>query len=307
MRLIRNKAFCLPLIVMLAYCLDSGAQSHLSKTFAFEGRTLHMDPEINSAVHDNLLAGVNKLLAQNPPEFQGIDLQRLKAKIPTVKILIATGEPLVGSGVRNDGVNFTTENFAILNYETTKKHSPTQTIIIQWHESLEALGYNDANNLLSNAIVLKSQNPSLTLAPVITEKLKAQFNEPLRTKNRVSRSEGGATSVGGGGDGETAEIKMILLYLMNKSMLNLSAEDTEKMNHFMESAMNTPLESKEFIAHYRDVKSYGRLSFGINTFDNKITILIDPKEWQPINGPISSMSDSNLELLTQIATVLRYL
>jgi hypothetical protein len=302
----KAKLLLLSIFVTTGYSLDSFAETPTSGPATFEGRKVYMDSEINDAIQSNLLMDIDKLISQNSADFQGLDLFKLKSRIPDIKIFIAAGEPLTGSGVRNGAINFTRENFVILNNATTKSQSHTQTKLLHWHEALGALGYNDENYLISGSIYMKVTTPHTQFTPTLKQRLEKQFNEPLNKNNKIFRSiDGGATGVGGGGDGQTAEIKTVLLYYLNE-VAPSAQNKSDKVNALIDLAIDTPIESKEYASEYLSLKEYGRLSIGINRYNTKISLLVDPKEWHPIR-PQTSLSESNFELLMQITTVLRNL
>lgn len=297
------KLIILSVFVISVYAVDSFSES----TATLLNRKIYKDQEAHQIIQDNLLDTVDRLIAQNSPDLDGVDLQKLKSSIPSINWYVYSGEPLVGSGIRSDAVNLPEQRIVLLNYENTKVFSSIQMSLIQWHEAYGALGYNDENILLSVITVLKANNPDFKLSSSLKKNFQKQFNEPIISQNKIYIAAGGATSVGGGGNGKTAEVKMILLMLLNKIALAQKDENTQQTEKLMSLLVDTPIESNEFESQYLHLINNGRLSIGINKFNGKISILIDPKEWEPLAKNILPLSNKNLELVTQIANVLRYL
>ncbi len=305
MRYSRIDSLLLSILVTIVYSVASSTED--SDLVVLKGHKIYLDQESQKIIRNNLISQIDQLLAQKHAEFSDVDLNQLKSRINRIRVGIAVGEPLVGSGVRNDAVNFNQQNIILLNYDRTKNYSPVQMSILQWHEALGALGYNDENYLLSSGLFQKLATPSQALNPHILKRFITQFNEPLREKNiEFNNSDGGVTAVGGGGDGETAEIKMFLLSLLNKLPPTTTPEAAAKIQVYIDKAIDTPIETDELLEKYLSVKEYLRVKIGINRLNGKITILINPAHWRP-SIKFHFQNPDNAELLTEIATVIHYL
>lgn len=304
MRYIAIKAFALSLLVTTVYAIDSRGQSSGGNTFHSSGRTFYIDNQIGQIIRANLLRDLDVLSGARFPEFANINVENLRARIPSIKVVSYSGDAMIGSGVRSDAINFTKQNFILLNHEKMGGYSPRQVQIMQWHEALGALGYDDENYLLSSTLTMRVADPQMRLSSVIVERFQKQFNAPLRKDNKISKQiEGGATGIGGGGDGETAEIKMLTLSYLNKMYSYVATSDFKKLNTILKVAIDTNIESKDLSDRYSKVLGGERVGMGVNSFDAKIDILVDTKYWgHQANGEISTSAE---RLLQEVMAVLK--
>ncbi|MDX9732441.1 MAG: hypothetical protein RBT63_11770 [Bdellovibrionales bacterium] len=270
-----------------------------------DGRAFYFSNDLQTDAIHSLRDKLDLLIARDHKEFDGVDLKGLRSKLDQIRVFIYSGEPFIASGVRAAAVNFAKQGFILLHYDRTKKYSAKQILIILFHEALGALGYHDDNYLLTACLFMKLQEPNRPLSPFIEQRMRRQFDKPKITQNQVLiASGGGATSVGAGGDGVTAEVKVHVLSLLNQSHPTLSIESQALLERIMEDVINTHFESFEFRDRYGHIIEYGRLGIGLNKLTTNFDILINTDEWNPVMS-LNSITRSNMELLEQIAIVLR--
>lgn len=304
----RLKTFLLSVIVTLVYSLNTWSSDFdglPKKTMMVAGRIIYFDEKISKSVRQELLNEVNGLISQNSPDLKGINLEELKARTQKIVVVVADGKPFVGSGYRNGAVNFPEKETVVYNYGKLKNYSGTQRALIQWHEALGAMGYNDGNYLASTSITQKITAPKLQLHPQIQSRLKNQLNEPKMNQDNVwKEKDGGASGVGGGGDGDIAEIKWALLSYLNLLATQNELGDQTKSPKLIDLAIDTPLESTEFISKYQIISQFKNVKIARNKFTEKVCLLVDPDGWQPIDRTGGIVSENNLKFIIDIIIVL---
>jgi hypothetical protein len=299
----------IPFLVMALYFLSTSLILNSSWAIgADSAQKLYEQDSTSKIVQSKLLQDTQVLRSMKFTEFQHLNLESIDRAIRQLRFVIVDGQPLIGSGYRNGAVNLVEEQSILFNHLKFKDYSENQKTMLLWHEAWSAMGYDDDNYFLSVYIALKITQPELVIHPHIRQQFIKQSSQPLRTRNIRFAGEGGATGVGGGGDGMTAEVRQALI-----SYINLLATKPENFDgientiKIVELAIETPIESLEFVEQYKSVGTYKRLSFGINKHTSQITILIDPREWIPLDRSGRVITSNHIELLNQIITVLEAL
>lgn len=261
---------------------------------------IQMSQKMTQEIQSVLLKDIEVLTSLNAEEFHELDLKQIKSDIPKLVVAINLGPPLVGSGYRNGGVNFTEQNTFILNYEKLAEYSRSQKIFLTWHETLGALGYNDDNYLISIALLQKIANPQTEFHSEVKKRIRAQLNEAKRTQNlRFQSRNGGATGVGGGGDGDIAEIKSELFNILNYLALNNQITPS-----VLVTAFDTAIESIEFQNRYSFTVPMLRTKIARNDFSGKFSILVNTKEWDSNDNLNGRLSQRNMDLINEIIDIL---
>jgi hypothetical protein len=301
------------IIVTAVYCLgglgNAWASEEAPKALAVGENTFYLDDTITQATKRSLNQDLDQLMADRSGDFDGVDLLALRERIETLAVAGVDGPPLVGSGYRNGAVNMADLHVMFFNHKKLKTYNERQKSILRWHEALGAMGYTDENYFLSASIAIKVTTPEVRLHPRFRERLRSQFNLPLKKDEPEFRlAAGGATGVGSGGDGVCAEVRWALIAYMNLLASAGSFGDAEQTKSLINLAIDTPIEPVEFVRFYRNLIRYQDLSIGVNQFNLKIAILIDDAFFLPSSGVMQKQVDTKqTKRLNQIIDVLRAL
>ncbi|RYZ75456.1 MAG: hypothetical protein EOP06_32365 [Proteobacteria bacterium] len=104
------EASILALVVTCVYPLVSSAQAVSAKATDYQiqdaDRSYDLNPQFTYKLRQNLSQDIDRLAALESDEFRSVDLKELRARIQNVRVAVANGRPLIGSGYRNGAVNF---------------------------------------------------------------------------------------------------------------------------------------------------------------------------------------------------------
>lgn len=173
------------------------------------------------------LAIPEKLIAIKKTKVGQLDIEQLLAEIKTLTWMEnAAGVFQAGSGETRTGAIYDVEKRTITLNSGRAQFEPKDTMsIASLHEALGALGYIDENYQLSLLLKIHSltdQERSTIFDEQDFNRENIRFlNLEKRTKNFKYVMAGGATSVGGGGDGIVVQLKWYLL-LFGKQICQIS-------------------------------------------------------------------------------------
>ncbi len=305
----KNRRHFLAILVTCGYSLVGlGIESNPQPppNFSGENRTLYAPQILTDKSFQVTLKDIDNLIALKDKDLCGVNLDDLKQRVQKIKFGLVDGEPIVGSGYRNGALNLPEEKVVLYNLQKMEGYSIRQKTILRWHETFGAAGFDDDNYFLSVVVAIKLTSRT-TLHPELTKRFVQQFNRTRIQKDKTFGllAAGGATGVGGGGDGVTAEIKWMLISYMNQFSTKLGTP--EQTTELLDLAIDTPLESLEFKDKYSGLITYHQLSIGINMFNTQMTILIKESDWISPDENGSVVRQENIELINEIIDVLRAL
>lgn len=245
-------------------------------------------------------APLKKALEKGVTHLHGIDLKRASEEFATVNLYaVHNGASAIGAGafsVRFGSVYITETKSVYINTSSLENGGePTHGLLT--HEFFGALGYDDTNYQLTSVLVAnqvsdiakslqsfvtKSKKPAKTQT---SPRAKLYLNQYDKTGLKNSKSTGGVTVIGGGGDEVLITAKAFMLDHFTVWQKNfLTIKDTPKLKEFLQSLTYLDLNQldlkapifQEYLAHFV------LLPFEPMTYQTGLT-----------NSPIKSLEEVN--------------
>lgn len=325
MRYSRISIHTLPILVILVYSLNTvaipggtttgvatpvvAAPAPEESDFQYlmiEGRKVYYNAALTRDYRRNIQQAIDKIAASGSPDLQGVDFAEMKKRSEQIFVTVADGKPFVGSGYRNGAVNFAKQGMIIFNLEKIRKNGHNQNILKSWHEALEAMGYNDNNYLASSVFSQKAADPQTPLHPRVAKRLIQQLNEPRIQINKTwKEADGGATGVGGGGDGDIAEIKGALLFVLQKLAVLGELGSPTDSDALIDVAIDTPIESIEFESKYRFISKVAKITVARSLITDELTVLVNPQDWPSLHLTNGTITNEHTRFLHHIELVIK--
>lgn len=216
------------------------------------------------------------------------DLDLFAQEIGQTQLWInVSDQAIVGSSTRIGSVYFTQSKLVVLNATllTQLKGDPGSGIVVL-HEFLGANGYPDEDYQLSSffylAIHAGMSGKSAGLEEV-RKAVKAHLDRNARRTTNLQfalLSEGGASSVGGGGDPDTAEIKALAL----QSLTRAEGISAENLADWLPLFLNLSLEPNTYLKGFSKIIPTSFPGLAVGVVSKKIVIVVDPAYWRQIRS-----------------------
>lgn len=184
-------------------------------------RAIH-DPAFEREMRQAAATHVQQLVAEGRKSISSLNLEDLERDIAKVRWEKFGDGFLAGSGEQRSSSIYFVEDKRVVFNQLSLQYTPKAMLpLIALHESLGALGYEDEDYQLTLGILFHQKDLQdrlgLTdedLAPIFGN-IKVRSSTPIYLS---AASDGGSTSVGGGGDSAALDVKLTTL-LASKAWL----------------------------------------------------------------------------------------
>ncbi len=190
--------------------------------------------EFKSSMQNYAASIPNDLLKKGTTQIGDLNLKKLVEEIKTVDFEIFENGFLAGSGKkRSSSIYFVEQKKVIINSLALKFLAQEFFGPLALHEALGALGYYDENYEISLGLFLLLMPDNLGLKEILVQS--SLFKDLKRRTSEPLYANGGATSIGGGGDGLTMEAKTG--WLIQTLAKTSSSRRSEVVHHILRSTV----------------------------------------------------------------------
>lgn len=200
-----------------------------------------------------------ELLRQNKTKIGELDIVQLSEEMKQVQWFENQGSFLAGSGESRFGAMYFVKEKKIIINSARAQYEPSHTMpVAALHEALGALGYLDENYEVSTTLYLNSlsstEQKNIFSVPFIEKQNKKLKTLERRKSDAVYKNSGGGTSVGGGGDGISVQVKIYSLMFAQPicTQFNLSCVDILEKLMAAQIEINTDVHSSSPILDQRN-------------------------------------------------------